>query len=68
MSCFDDVMNAGRVPINVRDIAGAITFSNARGLSVTTLDLNRYARAAAVPVMNGSITLLKDAIYALVTR
>jgi len=62
------ITNTGRVPINVRDIAGTITFTNARGLSVTTLDLNGYARAAAVPVTNGAITLLKDALYSVVTR
>ncbi len=62
------ITNTGRVPINVRDIAGTITFANTRGLSVTTLDLNGYARAAAAPVTNGAISLLKDALYTIVIR
>jgi hypothetical protein len=62
------IINAGRVPINVRDINATVTFANGNGLKVTSLDLNGYAVGKAVPVQGGSVNVGNHSLYTLVER
>lgn len=62
------IKDVGRVPINVRDIQGTVTFTNAAGMKATVLDANGYATGNASPVANGTLSLQRDAMYTIVTR
>lgn len=62
------IKDAGRVPINVRDIQGTVTFTKGAGLKAVALDANGYAKGKAEAVMGGAVNLAKDALYVVVTR
>jgi hypothetical protein len=62
------IKDVGRVPINVRDLQGTVTFTKGAGLKAVTLDANGYARGKAEPLKGGAVTLVKDALYTVVTR
>jgi len=62
------IKDVGRAPINVRDIHGTVTFSNATGLHVTTLNPNGYETDNAATIKNGTVTLPRTAMYTIVTR
>ena len=61
------IKDAGRTPINVRDIQATVTFASGGGMKAQALDLNGYAREA-VPVTGGKLTLPRDTLYVVVTR
>ena len=62
------IRDAGRAPINVRDIQGTVTFSNAKGLHATILDPNGYATGNVRSIKNGTLTIARNAMYTIVTR
>ncbi len=62
------IKDVGRVPVNVRDIQGTVTFAKGAGLKVTTLDANGYAVGKAEAVKAGAVTLVRDGMYTVVTR
>lgn len=62
------IKDAGRVPINVRDIQATVIFSNSAGLKAMVLDPNGYAAGEAMPLAGNPLTLQRTAIYTVVTR
>ena len=62
------IKDAGRAPINVRDIQAAVTFTNSAGLNAAVLDLNGYATGSAMSIKDGKLSLQRDAMYTVVTR
>lgn len=62
------IKDAGRVPINVRDLQGTVTFTKGAGLKAVALDANGYAKGKAEPLKGGAVVLAKDALYTVVTR
>jgi hypothetical protein len=62
------IKDAGRVPINVRDIQGTVTFTKGGGMKAVVLDANGYAKGKAEPVAGGAVRLVTDALYMVVTR
>jgi len=62
------IKDVGRAPINVRDIDGTVTFSNAAVLHATILDSNGYATDNAAFMKNGTVILPINAMYTIVTR
>ncbi len=62
------IKDVGRVPINVRDLQATVTFAKAAGLKAVTLDANGYAKGNAEAVKGGTVTLVKDGMYTVVTR
>jgi hypothetical protein len=62
------IKDAGRAPINVRDIQGTITFKNASGLKAIVLDPNGYASGKSSSLPNGILKLQRDTMYTIVTR
>ncbi len=62
------IQDAGRLPINVRDIQATVTFTQSPSLMVTPLDLNGYSAGPATLVTNGAVTLPKAGLYTIVAR
>ena len=62
------IMDSGRVPINVRDLQGTVTFVKGAGLKAVTLDENGYPKGKAKAVKGGAVTLVRDGMYTVVTR
>lgn len=62
------IKDAGRVPINVRDLQATVTFAKGVGLKAVTLDGNGYAMGKAEVVKAGAVTVVRDGMYTVVMR
>jgi hypothetical protein len=62
------IKDAGRAPINVRDIEGTVAFKNASGLKAIVLNSNGYAASESSSVQDGLLKMPRDAMYVIVIR
>ena len=61
------IVDIGHAPIQVKDITATVTFANFAGLKATSLDGHGYLQGDAA-IVEGSLTLPKNALYVLITR